>query len=117
MSDGGYATVGTTGSYGNGSYDLYVVRFDELGNELWHKTFGEEETDYGADLVATSDGGIVIVGEIRRDGDRNAYVVCIDKRGNELWSKTFGGSKFDEGNSIVAMSDGGYVIAGSTTSW
>ena len=38
--DGGCVAVGYTYSFGAGDVDLYLVRFDAMGDTLWTRTFG-----------------------------------------------------------------------------
>ncbi|MEM1406996.1 MAG: serine hydrolase domain-containing protein [Bacteroidota bacterium] len=45
--DGGFLLVGSTSSYGNGNYDVWVIKTDVHGKEEWSKTFGGEYNEYG----------------------------------------------------------------------
>jgi len=81
--DGGYAIAGTTGSFGAGNGDVYVVKLDAKGNLQWTKTIGEKDWDEGHSLIQTSDGGYVIAGSTSSFGAGGAdvYVIKLDKNG------------------------------------
>ena len=45
--DGDFYLFGSTQSFGAGSFDMYLVKMDNLGNKLWEKTFGDTDFEYG----------------------------------------------------------------------
>ena len=61
-SDGGYAIVGDTRSFGAGSYDCWLVKTDVNGFVQWNRTYGGINGDYGHHITETSDGGYAITG-------------------------------------------------------
>ena len=116
--DGGYALAGETGSSGAGGYDVWLVKTDSSGNQLWNRTYGGTYDDAAQALVQTSDGGYALAGwtDSFGAGGYDFWLVKTDSSGNMLWNKTYGGTQNDVAYSLVQTVDGGYALAGSTVS-
>ena len=117
-SDGGYAMVGYTCSFGAGEDDFWLIKTDEAGNMEWNRTYGGTGSDIAISLIETSDGGYALVGytESFGAGSDDFWFVKTDSSGNMQWNRTYGGTKGDYAFSLVETSDGGYAIAGYTFS-
>ncbi len=114
--DGGYIIGGRTASFGPGDYDVYTVKTDSLGNELWEKNYGGEGDQYCAVVRQTVDSGYVCAG-LTTDYWGNAvdaYIIKLDASGDSIWTIVLGlsGSRGESFNDIQLTSDGGYIAAG-----
>ncbi|MEM2937299.1 MAG: hypothetical protein QXJ63_01980 [Candidatus Bathyarchaeia archaeon] len=118
-SDGGYAILGSTYSYGVGSADIWFIKTDVYGNMEWNKTYGGTDWDWASALVKTSDGGYAIAGCTRSSGAGlcDVWLIKTDACGNIEWDKTYGGPSSDWASALVQSFDGGYAIACSTSSY
>lgn len=120
--DGGFISVGESQSFGNGDYDIYVVKVDICGAFQWSATYDIGGNDYGRRIRLDPNGGYIITGETEntrhcctRD---DAFLMKLTEDGQVEWTKTYGGKGVDEGNDVQLYFGGeGYVMAGSTTSF
>ncbi len=122
--DGNLVVVGVTYSYGAGFGDMSIVKFSNIGTEMWSKTWGGTEPETAYDVIVTSDGGLMVVGDtstfaLGGIGFQDAALVKLTADGVEQWSKAWNGPAGNSGYQdravgIVETSAGDYVMAANT---
>jgi hypothetical protein len=117
--DGGYIVAGYTKSITAGGMDMFLVRTDAQGNQLWFRNFGGVNDDEGYSVLQTADGGFLIAGATSSfsNGGRDVWLVKTNSSGNEEWRKNHGGLSTDGARCIQHTSDGGYILTGWTSSY
>ena len=121
--DGGFIIAGGSKSYGEGQYDVYLIRTDSEGDTLWTRTYGGYLDDFGHCLDITFDGGYIIAGMSESFvalGIDDLYLIRTDEYGDTLWTSTYGDSgdgDIDWGYSVEQTTDGGFIVAGKTQSY
>jgi hypothetical protein len=118
--EGGYLVLATISYFPESGNDLYLLKVDQDGNEVWSKTW-EDATMDGYDLIPTSDGNYLISAAYSTsDNPANPKAdylfIKIDPEGNEIWSTIFGDPEMiDFSRRVVETADGGFVGAGEWT--
>jgi hypothetical protein len=112
--DGGFAIVGSAGdSFGHS--DACLVKADSAGKMQWSQTYGGADSESGASVFQTSDGGYAVAGTINTDYNGSyVWLFKTDASGTMQWKQIFNGSEvFREvnGHWVVQTKDGGYAVA------
>jgi len=114
----GYLVTGYTTSFGSGSKDVFLIKLDRDGREVWSNTYGGPSWDVGMAVCATKDDHYIICGYTHSfgKGEEDVYLIKTDRSGKEIWSKTYGGERLDMGNS-VCLTDDGFLIGATSGSF
>ncbi len=121
--DKGYIVAGYTTSFGAGSFDLFLLKVDSLGNMQWNKSYGGPGADgssqWGLAGQQTSDGGYMVCGNTNSygAGSNDALLIKTDSLGNLTWAKTYGGTNDDQPRFTHQTANHGFVICGITRSF
>lgn len=124
--DGGYVSVGYTGSSDGDLSSLpvfqnvWVYKVDPLSP--WQNALGGSGLDFGNDVIQTTDHDFMVVGRSTSNlsgysGSIDFYVGKINQsNGTAQWQKCFGGTDIEIANGVTSTSDGGGVVVGKTNS-
>ncbi len=115
--DGHWLLIGETRSSGAGERDVFAVKVNQAGEEIWRKAFGGPEMDRGFAAVETSDGGVVIAGTTGKDEKHAGLVLKIDEDGEQLWRTLIEGDKSVTPHFVSLLPSGKVVVVGYTDSW
>lgn len=111
--DGGYIIAGSTGSFGAGQQDVWLLKTDENGDTAWTKTYGDIADDWAEEVQLTTDGGYILVANTEFGADRYyVWLIKTDSLGDTIWTKKYGTSRTQAGHSVRQTSDSGYIITG-----
>jgi len=119
-SDGNYLLSGAvdiTGSYG---IQPTLIKLDTLGNIIWAKYFSGNNEDWGRDIIESSNGGYLLVGDTKSygyGGSSDIYIIKTDTSGNVDWARAIGGIGEETVHCVLLTSDLKYVISGTTSSY
>ena len=111
----GYFIAGYSNSFsGNGNFDAYLIRTDNIGNKLWEKTYGTQNWEKINDAIITNDSSILMVGETQPVNGQSTeiYIVKTNFSGDTLWTKTFGSTGNDRANTVISLADSSFIIGG-----
>lgn len=114
---GGFVIAGKSLAL-NGDTNGLLIKTDAEGNLTWSRTYdaGGYAEEFNS-VVATSDGGFLMVGRIRSPSSEDwgdLYIVKTDGGGDTMWSRRLGSEYPDYGQSVQETWDRGFIIGGTT---
>jgi hypothetical protein len=131
-SNAGIASGGFQNTYGGGTYDAFLVKFDGAGNRIWSTYYGGNRSSYGQSVAVDASGNIymegytsdTLTGSIASGGFQNtnsggtydAFVAKFDASGNRVWGTYYGGTGSDQGQCMTLDASKNVYLAGFTSS-
>lgn len=135
----GNSTFGTGGgavtliTYGD--RDIYICKYDSLGDFIWARRYGGLYSDYGLGIATDTNSNIYITGyytdsaqfesnNIIGNGGQDIFIAKINELGSLVWVRSIGGTSNEyanalavdqEGNSYITGVFNGSVVFGSST--
>ncbi|RMG77447.1 MAG: hypothetical protein D6714_19820, partial [Bacteroidetes bacterium] len=134
MPDGGWLATGISESKdkdiagGKGSTDIWMTRFDSIGQLMWQKNYGSSGLDYLHGSAADGFGNIWLAGKPGRSDfdfadympqnawDSDVFYLKTNDIGDIEFVKFLSGNENDRVTAVNGLPDGGAVIAVSTKS-
>ncbi len=114
---------------GKGSYDVFVAKYDSLGNLLWAKSYGGLRDEKSHSISINKKNELYITGYFnsptitfgnikltKRAGEDDVFVAKMDTSGNVLWAKSFGSTGREVGTSIATDDFDNLYVTGYFTS-
>jgi len=112
--DSGMVIVGETTNTIDGESDIFIIRTDKEGNEVWTKQIGSSGPDLAKVIVADQDSTFVVAGQkyVADSSMYKGWVVRIDHHGNILWEKNLGKNGNCVLNDAVIDDNGQIAVVG-----
>jgi hypothetical protein len=115
--DGGYILMGISlpVAINQGYKDLFLVRTNDHGKELWRKNIPVRGRSTGNVLIPATEGVTVIAGSYQgseREKTGEIIILDIDLNGNEKQNRTFSIGKSIDIQDITVVPGEGYFIIG-----
>lgn len=133
LNDGSYIVGGhfsswneefdTTPTYNTtGIFDIFAANIDKDGNIVWIQSYGGDSNEYVNSVLATKDGGFIMVGDTKSTTNTfaqtgtyydNAFVLKCDSTGQIEWIDVIKSTENSEATRVVELEDQ-YIVLGNT---
>lgn len=114
----------------NGSQDVFLAKYDALGNFLWVKHFGGNDSDIAHDVACDSDGNVYITGQFKGTASiggntyssmidpvfgvpsYDVFIISYDANGNINWVKQGAAEYEDRGLALAVDANNNLYASG-----
>jgi len=111
--------VGTTESFGAGSDDIVLVKYDSYGIQQWYRTWGGNINEHGYGVAVDSADNIYLAGDTYEfgAGEHDIVLIKYNDSGVQQWNHTWGGINNDHGHGVAVDSSDNVYLVGHTASF
>ncbi len=108
----------------NGTYNLFLAKYDNNGKVIWAKSAGGSSKDYASAVAVDASGNVLLAGYyssatvsfgnniLMNAGYLDIFLTKYDSTGNVLWAKSEGGTNDDYATSLTVDASGNTYLAG-----
>jgi hypothetical protein len=92
--------------------DILLVKLNQAGDTIWTRTYGGSELEYGYNMIATSDGNLLIAASTKSFGDPygDLYLLKLNTNGDTLWTKTYPDQGEEQPYHLLETRNGEYLL-------
>ncbi len=121
----GNIVLGDSMLINQGMYDVFIARFNDDGQVLWAKSYGDNFTDFPYGLCVDQSNNIYITGTFNSGqiifgnytlfdvGDYDIFITKFDSLGNVVWAISEGDIGEDAGKGIASDRNGNVYVTGA----
>lgn len=119
------ATINNTN---NGTADIFIVKYDAMGNLIWVNTEGSISGESSNNIATDNNGNAYITGNfsdpsfvigattLTNMGGADIYIAKYDTDGNRIWATSAGGNSYENAYGIDTDGNGNIIITGEFSS-
>ncbi len=108
-----YLLTGYTNAY-SGSYDIFNIMLDSLGNMMWAKTIdiSSDVSSFSKLIINTADSGYAIAGIITQTPSTYvSFITKLDENGTPAWTISISSDASMRAYTLIQTPDSGFVTA------
>ena len=117
----------TFSTYAGSAYDVFVAKFDSLGQMIWAGRYGGNADDFGYAIALDANNDLLVSGRTGAAAGfytdttlasfgNDILVMKLDTSGVVQWANQYGGAADDEARGIAAGPNGEVLVVGSSES-
>lgn len=95
--------------------DILLLKLNSTGDTLWTKTYGGEGTEYGRNIITTSDGNLLIAADKSNSVDSlltHTQLIKLNTSGDTLWTASYPSLEILQITHLVETKNGEYLVTG-----